>query len=297
MHERMSDVGAALTWATARLRAAGVDSPRLDAEILLAHVLSVDRPCILTHPERSLDAAESASYRQLIIRRTRHEPVAYLVGHQEFYRLDFFVSPAVLIPRPETELLVEAAIVLGCASQRRPWIVADVGTGSGAIAVSLAVNVPHARVYATDISTEALAVAGENCRRHQVSGRVTLLRGHLLMPLPEPVDCIVANLPYVSSVEWKSLSTGIAVYEPRLALDGGPDGLARIGELLASAELYLRPGGAILLEIGATQGAVVRLAESYFPQAQVDLLRDYAGLDRVVCVQCYPPAGCETAGG
>jgi len=286
VHEKVPDVGAALRWATARLHAAGVDSPRLDAEILLAHVLTVERAHILAHPERRLRVAESTRYRQLVVRRARREPVAYLVGHQEFYGLDFCVSSAVLIPRPETELLVEAAIALGCAFDARPWIVADVGTGSGAIAVSLAVNVPHARVYATDVSAEALAVAEKNCRRHGVSGRVTLLRGHLLTPLPEPVDCIVANLPYVSRAEWESLPTGITAYEPRLALDGGPDGLEYIGELLASAGPYLRPGGAILLEIGAAQGlAVTTLAEEHFPQARVDLLRDYAGLARVVRVQ------------
>ncbi len=286
MHEKVPDVGAALRWATARLHAAGVDSPRLDAEILLAHVLTVERAHILAHPERRLRVAESTRYRQLVVRRARREPVAYLVGHQEFYGLDFCVSSAVLIPRPETELLVETAIALGHVSNTQPWIVADVGTGSGAIAVSLAVNVPHVRVYATDVSAEALAVAEKNCRRHGVSGRVTLLRGHLLTPLPEPVDCIVANLPYVSRAEWESLPTGITAYEPRLALDGGPDGLEYIGELLASAGPYLRPGGAILLEIGAAQGlAVTTLAEEHFPQARVDLLRDYAGLARVVRVQ------------
>jgi release factor glutamine methyltransferase len=282
----MSEVSTALRWATDRLHTSGVDDPRLDAEILLAHVLQVDRSYLLAHPERNLSATEGACYRQLIARRAQHEPVAYLVGHQEFYGLDFFVSPAVLIPRPETELLVEAAVVLGRASPRRPWIAADVGTGSGAIAVSLAMNVPHARVYATDISTEALTIAGENCRRHGVSERVTLLGGHLLVPLPEPVDCIVANLPYVSYEEWESLPVGIVAYEPRLALDGGVHGLERIGDLLASAEPYLRPGGVILLEIWATQGAaVVGLAEKCFPQAQVDLLRDYAGLDRVVRIR------------
>ena len=286
MHEKVPDVGAALRWATARLHAAGVDSPRLDAEILLAHVLTVERAHILAHPERRLRVAESTRYRQLVVRRARREPVAYLVGHQEFYGLDFCVSSAVLIPRPETELLVETAIALGHVSNTQPWIVADVGTGNGAIAVSLAVNVPHVRVYATDVSAEALAVAEKNCRRHGVSGRVTLLHGHLLTPLSEAVDCIVANLPYVSRPEWESLPTGITAYEPRLALDGGPDGLEYIGELLASAGPYLRPGGAILLEIGAAQGlAVTTLAEEYFPQARVDLLRDYAGLARVVRVQ------------
>ncbi|MDY7040510.1 MAG: peptide chain release factor N(5)-glutamine methyltransferase [Chloroflexota bacterium] len=279
-------MGAALRWATTRLRAAGVDSPRLDAELLLAHILAADRAHALTHPERVLRPAEIAHYRQLVARREQREPVAYLVGHQEFYGLDFRVSPAVLIPRPETELLVELAIALGRASEARPWIVADVGTGSGAIAVSLAVNVPHARLYATDVSDEALLIAEENCRRHGVDERVTLLHGHLLAPLPEAVNCIVANLPYVSHPEWKTLSADIAAYEPRLALHGGPDGLERIAEFLASAGAHLCPGSAILLEIGAAQGeAVTGLAKKHFPQARVELLPDYANLDRVVRVQ------------
>ncbi|MBC7252197.1 MAG: peptide chain release factor N(5)-glutamine methyltransferase, partial [Anaerolineae bacterium] len=247
-----------MQWGTALLRTAGGDSPRLEAELLLAHVLSVERAYILAHPEHNLSPAESARYRQLIHRRAQHEPLAYLLGHQEFYGLDFYVSPAVLIPRPETELLVEEALAAARTSSSRPWCVADVGTGSGAIAVSLAVHVPHARVYATDASAEALAVAEENCRRHGVSERVILLQGHLLSPLPEAVDCIVANLPYVSHAEWDSLPAEIAVYEPRAALDGGPDGLKYIGELLASAAPYLRPKGVILLEIGSAQGAVVR---------------------------------------
>jgi len=282
----ISDVRAALRWGTALLRAAGGDSPRLEAELLLAHVLSVERAYILAHPEHNLSPAESAHYRQLINRRAQHEPLAYLLGHQEFYGLDFYVSPAVLIPRSETELLVEEALAAARTSASRPWCVADVGTGSGAIAISLAVHMPHARVYATEASAEALAVAEANCRRHGVSERVVLLQGHLLTPVPEAVDCIVANLPYVSHAEWDSLPVEVAVYEPRAALDGGSDGLAYIGELLASAAPYLRPKGVILLEMGAAQGAAVRkLAEEHFPQAQVDLLRDYAHLDRVLRIR------------
>jgi release factor glutamine methyltransferase len=188
----------------------------------------------------------------------------------------------VLIPRPETELLVEKAIEI---SQRRA-VVADVGTGSGAIAVSLAVHLPQALVYATDASRGALEVAARNCRRHCVEDRVHLLQGHLLEPLPEPVDLITANLPYVSQAELAQLPPDIRLYEPREALDGGPDGLDHIRRLLAQAGEHLKPRGVVLLEIGATQGeAVIALAKRHFPAARVEIAKDYAGLDRVVIVE------------
>jgi len=188
----------------------------------------------------------------------------------------------VLIPRPETELLVEKAIEI---SQRRA-VVADVGTGSGAIAVSLAVHLPQVLVYATDASPGALEVAARNCRRHGVEDRVHLLQGHLLEPLPEPVDLIAANLPYVSRAELAQLPPEINCYEPREALDGGPDGLDHIRRLLAQAGEHLKPGGVVLLEIGATQGqAVIALAQRHLSVARVEIVVDYAGLDRVVVVE------------
>ena len=272
----------ALAQAAAVLEKANIEEARLDAEILLAHALGITRAQLHAHPQGQLSSAELANYRQLIERRARHEPVAYIVGHQEFYGLDLLVDSRVLIPRPETELLVEKAIEI---SQRRS-VVADVGTGSGAIAVSLAIHLPQVLVYATDASAGALEVAARNCRRHGVEDRVHLLQGHLLEPLPEPVDLIVANLPYVSQAEWAQLPPEINCYEPREALDGGLDGLDRIRRLLARAGEYLRPQGAILLEIGATQGeAVVALARCHFPAARVEIARDYAGLDRVVMVK------------
>jgi release factor glutamine methyltransferase len=209
--------------------------------------------------------------------------VAYIVGHKEFYGLDLFVDNRVLIPRPETELLVERAI--GIAVARSLCLIADVGTGSGAIAVSLAVHLPQVLVYATDASTRALEVAACNCRRHNVEDRVRLLQGHLLEPLPEPVDLIAANLPYVSQAELAQLPPEISRYEPREALNGGPDGLDYIRRLLARAGRYLSLLGVILLEIGATQGkAVTALAKRHFPAAKVEIAKDYAGLDRVVMV-------------
>ena len=272
----------ALAQAAARLEKANIEEARLDAEILLAHALGITRAQLHAHPQGQLSSAELANYRQLIERRARHEPVAYIVGHQEFYGLDLLVDSRVLIPRPETELLVEKAI----ETSQRQSVVADVGTGSGAIAVSLAIHLPQVLVYATDASAGALEVAARNCRRHGVEDRVHLLLGHLLEPLPEPVDLTVANLPYVSQAEWAQLPPEINCYEPREALDGGLDGLDHIRRLLARAGEYLRPQGAILLEIGATQGeAVVALARCHFPAARVEIARDYAGLDRVVMVK------------
>jgi release factor glutamine methyltransferase len=278
----------ALRWGEQALSRSALDSPRLDAEILLTHALGITRSQLHAHPQSWLSSAELAGYCQLIERRTLHEPVAYIVGHKEFYGLDLFVDDRVLIPRPETELLVEKAIEM---SKQRPvdikqLLVADIGTGSGAIAVSLAMHLPQAVVYATDASPEALEVAASNCRRHRVEDRVHPLQGHLLEPLPEPVDLIAANLPYVSEVELAQLPPEISLYEPREALNGGPDGLDHIRRLLAQARGYLRPQGAILLEIGATQGpAVVALARRHFPAARVVIAKDYAGLDRVVIVR------------
>ena len=272
-----------LAQATTVLENAGIEESRLDAELLLVHALGMTRAQLYTYPQSHLSPAELVRYRQLVARRARREPVAYIVGHQEFYGLDLFVDSRVLIPRPETELLVEKAIEI---SQRQS-VVADVGTGSGAIAISLAVHPPQAQVYATDASPAALEVAARNCRRHGVEDRVHLLQGLMLEPLPEPVDLVVANLPYVSQAELVQLPPEISIYEPREALDGGPDGLNCIRCLLAQAEEgRLKSGGVVLLEIGATQGqAVLALAKRRFPAARVEIARDYAGLDRVVIVR------------
>jgi release factor glutamine methyltransferase len=263
----------------------GVESPRLDAELLLAHVLGVNRAAVMARPDRELTPKELTLYRSLAMRRAAREPLAYIVGHREFFDLDFILSPAVLIPRPETELLVEHALQLGRGMA--PAIqIADVGAGSGAIAVTLAVHLPRATVYALDESAEALAVAEENARRHGVRERVRCLQGDLLAPLPGAVDLITANLPYVTTGEWEGLAPEIRDYEPRSALDGGPDGLNLIRLLLGASAPNLRPGGAILLEIGASQGsAVIALARQAFSHAGVQLAQDYAGLDRLVVVQ------------
>ena len=279
-------ISAALTWAHSVLIRAEVDSPRLDAELLLAHVLSWQRAQLHTHPERVLQPQEWTRYAELIARRAQREPLAYLTGHREFYGLDFCVDRRVFIPRPETELLVEKAIEVAKGGRGvaalRPYSIADVGTGCGAIAIALALHLPSAEVYAIDLYAPALEVAARNCRRHSVEGRVHLLEGDLLSPLSQPVNLIVANLPYVAADEVEALPPEVSSYEPRWAWYGGVGGLEVIERLLAQAGSYLDDGGDILLEIGAAQGSAIRsLAMRYFPTAAIEVFQDGAGLDRV----------------
>ena len=284
-------VAEALQAATTALREAGLETPRLDAEVLLAHAWGVDRTYLLARLQEPLSAEVQQRFAQLVERRLQHEPVAYLTGHKEFFGLDFVVDRRVLIPRPETEHLVERAIALtqeisspSSASDR--LYIADVGTGCGCIAIALAVHLPQACIYATDVSAAALEVAWENVRRHRVEQRVHLLRGDLLSPIPPEVqlNLIVANLPYVAKAELQALPITVREYEPlATALNGGPDGLSLIRRLLAQAPQYLRPGGVVLLEIGATQGAaVVELARHAFPEAEVHILPDLTKRERVV---------------
>ena len=297
MSEPLPSIAQALGWATDQLRAAS-DTPRLDAEILLAHVLGWPRASVLAEGRSPLAGEQVAAFRALVARRIALEPVAYLTGHKEFYGLDFLVERGVLVPRPETELVVELALAFGrrkTKDERRTigatsssvvgrssLVVADIGTGSGAIAVALAAHLPDALVYATDISPAALGIARQNVERHGVVDRVRLLQGDLLDALPEPVDLLLSNPPYTILSE---IDERVRRHEPHLALDGGSDGLAVYRRLLAAAPASLRPGGAAILEIGATQGAeVAGLARARFPAARVELHQDLAGLDRAVVI-------------
>jgi len=272
----VSSIGRSLRQAVAELHPV-TDVPRLEAEVLLAHVLKASRTTLLTHPERSLSARQLANYRTLIRRRASGYPLPYLTGRAEFYGLEFEVTPEVLIPRPETETLVDLALA------RRPATVVEVGAGSGCIAVSLAVNLPEATICAIDISPAALAVARRNVERHAVSARVHLMVGDVFNPRPGPVDLIVSNPPYIPTSMRASLPASVRNHEPRLALDGGVDGMRIIQRLLAQAPAVLKPGGGLLIEIGADQGeAASRLAHTFFPQATVHIHPDLAGRDRVL---------------
>jgi release factor glutamine methyltransferase len=267
--------GQALRAARRTLEQAGIEEAQLEGEVLLRHVLGIERAGLFAGLEGKMTRAEEDALRGLVERRARGEPSAYLTGHREFYGLDFLVNHNVLIPRPETELLVEKAISL--AGGRRISAIADVGTGSGAVAVSLAVHLPGIAVYATDVSPAALEVAGENAGRHGVAGRVTLLQGHLLDPLPGPVDMIIANLPYVRRSD---LTSG---GEPLLALDGGADGLDLVRALCREAGNRLREGGHILMEVGLGQSRDVEgLLTVALPASRIEIDRDLAGIERVI---------------
>ena len=274
-----------LAWATDVFSQTHVSSAGLDAEVLLAHVLGWTRTKLHARPESDLTDSQRHAFLVSVERRRSREPVAYIIGHREFYGLDFVVDRRVLIPRPETELLVECALEASARlrAEGQRLLLADIGTGSGAVAVSLAINLSAATIYATEASPEALEVAALNVARHGVSSRVHLLGGDLVGPMVERVHIMVANLPYIRTGQLASLMPEVAVYEPQIALDGGPEGLDHIRCLLERAGRWLLPRGVLLAEIGAEHGQeVLVLARQCHPSAQLELFQDYAGLDRVV---------------
>ncbi len=279
-------VGRALTSAARRLRESAIETPQLDAQLILAHVLERDRTWLFAHHEEELSARHAHCFAELVMRRMNHEPVAYLIQRREFYGLEFYVDQRVLIPRPETELLVDAVLAqLQMQGYPRPRV-ADIGTGSGAIAIAIAKNVPAARLYAIDLSHNALGVAQRNVAHHDVQRQISLLASDLLGALPAPVDVIVANLPYISCGEYETLAPSSRHVEPRLALEAGSEGLDEIARLLQQAPACLNEGGSIFLEIGSTQGeAVLNLVARHLPNASfTELRKDYNGRDRLVVI-------------
>lgn len=254
----------------------------LDAHVLLAHVLNCERAELIAHPQRELSSEQHAQFVALVERAADDVPVAYLIGRRAWYDMDLQVTPAVLVPRPETELLLERALAFLATCSDAPHVV-DVGTGSGALAVGVKKHQPNAVVHAVDISVAALDVARRNAAVY--APEVIFHQGDLLSPLDghEPFDLIMANLPYIPSETARSLP--VAKHEPLLALDGGTDGLTLIARLLAqvASGRMARTGGLILLEIGADQGAAcAALAQKHFAGGAVRVLPDYAGLDRIV---------------
>jgi release factor glutamine methyltransferase len=274
-----------------RLRAV-TDSPDLDAQVLLAHLMRKPRTWLAAHPDTPLSHPQLAAVEEAVSRLEAGEPLPYILGHWEFFGLDFEITHDVLIPRPETELLVEQAILW---LQSRPVTAlsalraADVGTGSGCIAVSLAKHIPDLRVLATDLSLPALEVAHRNALQHRVDDRVDFVQCDLLPPHPSPLpteshfDVICANLPYIPAETLEHLP--VFGHEPTLALNGGSDGLDPIRHLLKIAPEWLAPNGLILLEIEAGQGmAAVSLAYDSFDSATINLRRDLAGRERLVAI-------------
>lgn len=272
-----------LDWTIPHLKSHGSESPRLDAEILLAHARGCPRIQLYTNYDEPLTDAQRATMRDLIKRRAAAEPVAYLVGHREFFGLDFQVSKDVLIPRPDTETLVVDAIEW-LNPQEAPRVL-DIGTGSGCIAVSLAVNCPNAKVTAIDLSPVALDMARSNGDRHKVADRICWQLGDLFAPLKEgeTFELIASNPPYIASAEIETLSADVRLHEPRSALDGGPDGLAIIRRLIAEAPQHLAPGGKLLLEISEEQAeAVTQLLTANGHYDDVVVLKDLSKQPRVV---------------
>lgn len=258
----------------------GIENPRLTAEILLAHCLSLKRIDLYLNYDRPLNERELSTYRSLLSRRARHYPLQYLTGWVEFYSSRFLVAEGVFIPRPETEVLVERVkkAIEGEA------MVADIGTGCGVIAISLAKILPLARFYASDISEKALSVAKENATRNGVEGRITFLQGDLLAPLEGirgELDVIVSNLPYIPQEELGNLPDEVRLYEPKAALDGGKGGTGIQERIIAAARPYLREGGILALEVGDSQAQPVRhLMEGKYKG--IETFPDLNGIKRVV---------------
>ena len=273
------------------------EDSRIESEVLLRHVLGWDRARFFASLREPVDDDTASRMDALLRRRAGGEPLAYIVGRREFYGLDFHVDSRVLVPRPETELLVDA--VIKYADRRRGdggISICDVGTGSGAVAVALAVHLPGAMVYATDRSPGAIEVARLNVRRHDVSDRVQLLRCDLLDGLPSPVDVIVSNPPYVRSLEIPTLQREVQ-REPRAALDGGLDGLAVMRRLFDNAPAFLRPGGFMAVEIDPRQrDASLEMAGNALTGASITCADDLAGRPRAIVLETPSAAVNERRG-
>ena len=277
----------------------GIDDARLQVELLYGLATGLDRAHVIAAGGDTLPAAAVEAFEALMERRRRHEPLAYILGKREFFGITFEVGPGCLVPRPETETLVEAALetVKAHPGARRLVRVADIGTGSGAIALAVAQHSPNAKVFAVDISTEALQWAGQNMRRFGLQDRVVLLAGDLAEPLSEPIDVLLANLPYVSTDEFEALPAQIREREPRIAVDGGPQGVELITRLAQQLDAHLAPVAAAIFEVGAGQISWAEelvthaLTEAGRTGLDVRYHRDLRGIRRVLEVRVGYPAG------
>lgn len=284
MNEKQWTIGAILTWTRQYFGEKGVDNPRLDAEVLLSHILGKERIYLYVNFDQPLEPAELATFREAVKKRAMRVPVAYITGNREFMGLKFTVTPAVLIPRPDTEILVEAAAAR-LKTMARP-IILDIGTGSGAIIISLLHLVPEAQGIAVDVSADALAVAKENAQRLGVSKRLEFRQGDLLAPVAnQKFDAIMSNPPYISEAEMGGLAPELS-HEPRLALTGGPDGLVFYRRIVAGAGEHLSADGFVALEVGAQQARqVAELAGPDSGLQMSEIVKDYGGIERVVVLE------------
>ena len=269
------------------LSTAGITNARLDAEVLLSHIIMKDRVWLITHRDDVLDVKHQRDFADVIQRRTRREPLQHIIGNQEFWGLEFVVSPDVLIPRPETEFIIEAALAI-VQDRNTPVRIIDLCTGSGCIAVSLAKELTAARVIATDASEKALTVARENTRRHGVSEHIRFLLGDLFGPLEEldirgQIDIIVSNPPYVQAGDLSTLQPEVRDYEPEMALIAGPGGTEIAKRIIQLAPEYLKKNGALIMEMGLGQAdALTRMVEATGAYGDRELLKDLAGIERVI---------------
>lgn len=285
----VTTLGSVMHSAADQLRHAGIDDADLEADVLMRHALGMDddRAHMLALLHEPISPEAAARFDELVKRRLGREPAAYIVGFREFYGLKLACSPEALIPRPETELIVEIALdwLARLEQPSRPLIV-DVGTGNGALAIALAVNCPPARVIAIDTSAGALRLAQRNATMHGVAARMDLVRGDLLNPLRSSADLIVANLPYVSEADWDALAPEIQAHEPRSALVGGRTGTEAIARLLAEAPARLAARSLLLCECGDRQADALRIeAVRAFPDEWIEVRQDLAGLDRVLYIE------------
>ena len=278
--------------ATQRLQAAGIDSARLDAEVLMCHALQVKKSHLYVNLDEHLEDSARHRFIDFLIRRLRREPVAYITARQEFWSLDLLVTPVVLIPRPETERLVEISLEgAGAFHRDLPLRILDIGTGSGAIAITLAKELPRAQVLATDISAAALEIARHNAARHRVADRIQFRASNLFDSIRErEFHLIVSNPPYVESGDLAVLAPEVSRWEPRIALDAGLDGLNYYRGIVARGFRHLLPGGALIVEIGATMaravGELMIVVGNYTPPL---VYQDYGRKDRVIVAYAASP--------
>ena len=267
------------------LESSGIPDARLEAEVMVMNLMGMARHDIYAQQEAEFGPQLEPGLASMVERRLAREPLAYIIGYREFYGINLLVTPNVLIPRPETETVVEHALFMALMGmETTDLVIADVGTGCGAVAVNLAIHLPAARIYALDCADAVLDVAAYNIRAHNVADRVRLGKGDLLEPLPEPVDLIAANLPYVPTERLATLQPEVR-WEPREALDGGSDGLTLVRRLIAQAPGRLKEGGTVLLELDPEQVPAVReLARERFPNATVSVEQDLSRRDRVFVI-------------
>ena len=275
---------ALIRWADERFKKEGLETPRLDAEVLLAETLGVNRVGLYTHYDQPLQPDELARFKKLILRRLKREPIAYILEKREFWSLSFKVTPSVLIPRPETEILVAEALKTLAQLDGKEISILEIGTGSGAISVALARELPAARVVATDLSAKALALAEENALQHTVRAQIQFLQGDLFQPLPKGSDfsLVITNPPYVPRGDFPSLMPEVRDFEPRMALDGGVDGLDFFRRALPRVGEFLNSGGWFLAEMGEGQDQkILKMAEKSPDLDSFESVKDLAGIRRV----------------